>query len=137
MNAPIGFVSEGSGGQSIASIATVSPLSPQRPVVLSLLDTVRRSEQRPDKRALSAALRWANELDALYAYPHRLTVASSGSVHFYFMRDRRIASFECDADGDIILTLSDRSLDVEAEAYVVTDVAAQSAFSKVLEFIRK
>jgi hypothetical protein len=137
MNAAIDFVSEGWGSQSIASITTVSPRSPQHPVVSSLLDTVFQSGQRPAAPAFKAALRWANDLDALYAYPHRLTVASSGSIHFYFIRDRKIASFECDVDGDIILTLSDRSQDVEAEAYVVTDVAPQSALSKVLEFIRK
>jgi hypothetical protein len=132
---PVQSLGQGAGSGGIASIATVGTVVPQGPVVSLLLATIGGSERKPARRALISAVRWANELDQLFSCPNRVAVAASGSVHFYFIRDRKIASFECDSDGDVVLTLSDRSRDSEAEAHLVTQTTAQSAMARVLEFI--
>jgi hypothetical protein len=51
--------------------------------------------------------------------PDRVAVTRSGSIAISFLGGRRFGIFECDEDGDAVLTLTDRKEDREADTYVV------------------
>ena len=52
-----------------------------------------------------------------------------------FAKERRYATFECDEDGDVVLTMSDRTQDVEAEACMVELGQEESAIRRAVRFI--
>lgn len=68
---------------------------------------------------------------------YRVNVSLTGSIHFHFIKDRRLATLEFDEDGDVMLTPSDRSRDEEAEAYEVALAQPESVMIRVLDFLRK
>ena len=73
----------------------------------------------------SAASFFAAVRDALKKFDCRTSVTRSGEPVLTFIRDRRYAILTADADGDMVLTLTDRAATDEADAEVVNpDVGA-------------
>lgn len=86
--------------------------------------------------AAAAALVLAGLADYLSG-PPRVAVTRSGNVALTFSRDRRYANLECDSDGDVVLTLTDRSTDDEAEAFVVTGERASVLATRIQTFLER
>lgn len=67
--------------------------------------------------------------------PNRVSITRSASVSITFWRERRYAIFECDQDGDTVLTLTDRSRDEEAEAEIVDPEQESLALVRARRFL--
>lgn len=80
-------------------------------------------ERADEPRPLSVTLQRAQTIivaaNRLATVGRRVAVTRSGNVAITFISERRYAIFECDADGDVVLTLTDRMHDGEADTYVV------------------
>ena len=74
-------------------------------------------------------------LQSLPLRPSRIAVTTTGSIACTFIHGRRYAIFTCDQDGDIVLTLTDRSSDAEAEAWMVNTSAADALAKTVRGFL--
>ena len=60
----------------------------------------------------------------------------AGSRALTFICRRRFATLECDPDGDIVGTLSDRSADEEAETWLVDSTHIQESLTRIQRFLR-
>jgi hypothetical protein len=72
----------------------------------------------PNVTALAARL--LNALALRQLEPDKIAVTRSGSIACTLVRGRRYAIFDCDSDGDIVLTLTDRTTEDEADTLLVT-----------------
>lgn len=73
---------------------------------------------------------------ALSMEPARVAVTRSSCVALTFARDRRYAIFECDADGDVVLTLTDRTReDEEADTSVVGQGEERAHLERAARFL--
>ena len=57
--------------------------------------------------------------EELYGYEWKSAVSQSGELTLTFFRDRRYAVLSADEEGELVLTLTDRASNEEAEAEVV------------------
>jgi len=104
----------------------------------------------PEDQQLTAALERAPETPAtavararaLLAAAHglgmhadRVAVTRSSCVAVTLMRGRRYAIFECDTDGDVVLTLTDRTLEGEADTYVIEQGQEKAHLEKAAHFL--
>lgn len=85
----------------------------------SLLDEALRRAPAPPHPVAVARARAVLAAAQAIRVPDRVAVARSGNVAISFFRERRFGIFECDEDGDTVLTLTDRDDDHEADTYVV------------------
>jgi hypothetical protein len=69
--------------------------------------------------------------------PLRVAVTRAGNVALTFSRGRRYANLECDEDGDVILTLTDRATYDEAEALVVTGEHPSVLATRIQNFLER
>jgi hypothetical protein len=67
--------------------------------------------------------------------PDRVAVARSGTIAISFFRGRRFGIFECDEDGDTVLTLTDRDDDREADTYVVEPGQERMYVARTARFV--
>jgi hypothetical protein len=85
--------------------------------------------------ATDAAARVLSGLAQHAMRPERVAVTRSGNVAITFVRVRRYATLECDADGDVVLAFSDRKVSEEAVAKVVTDTVAGALAHQIRSFL--
>jgi len=102
-------------------------------VVSDLLEHAQR-RQVALPLALNAATVLLAELNALGVVP-KVATTRSGSIVVTQHVERRFAVFECDGDGDVVLTLSDRASDNEADAFVVTNSSVVETWRQILKFL--
>lgn len=69
--------------------------------------------------------------------PLRVAVTRAGNVALTYRRDRRYANLECDSDGDVVLTLTDRARDDEGEAVVVTGKRPSMLATRIQRFLER
>lgn len=123
--------------QAVRFDETDSP--PERGVFLP--DALRDALAIPGREAYpEATAAAASVLSGLADYlsgPPRVAVTRSGNVALTFSRDRRYANLECDSDGDVVLTLTDRSTDDEAEAVVVTGERPRVLATRIQTFLER
>lgn len=104
-------------------------------------DALRDALAIPGREAYpEAAVAAATMLSGLADYlngPLRVAVTRTGNVALTFGRDRRYANLECDSDGNVVLTLTDRSTDAEAEAIVVTGAHPSVLATRIQTFLER
>ena len=72
--------------------------------------------------------------ESLSEYDWRMSITRTGDVVMTFIRDRRYGVLTEDADGDLVLMLTDRSSEEEAEAEVV-EGECSSVVDKIRAFL--
>ena len=65
----------------------------------------------------------------------RIPATRAGSLAITYAEGRRFAILECDADGDIVVTLTDRASDAEADAWVIAPGAVKKNLDRVVKFL--
>jgi hypothetical protein len=81
-----------------------------------------RGDRTPAALALDAAVRVLTEIrrtECLFE-PH-IGISREGSVVLTFCRDKKLASYECDADGEVTLLLSDRGSESDPFAELLSE----------------
>lgn len=68
--------------------------------------------------------------------PDRVAITRSAGVAITFARGRRYSIFECDAEGDVVLTLTDRVSDREADTYMVERGDEAGNLDKATRFLK-
>lgn len=68
--------------------------------------------------------------------PDRVAITRSSGVAVTFARGRRYSIFECDAEGDVVLTLTDRASDREADTYLVERGDEAGNLEKATRFLK-
>lgn len=123
--------------QAVKFNETESP--PERGVFLP--DALRDALAIPGREAYpEATAAGAFVLAGLTDYlsgPPQVAVTRAGNVALTFSRDRRYANLECDSDGDVVLTLTDRATDDEAEAIVVTGERPSVLATRIQTFLER
>jgi hypothetical protein len=94
-----------------------------------------RNDRKPAKPALEAAKQLLETFEREEAPSPHVGVTREGSVVFTFGRDRKLASYECDADGDIIFLLSDRALSREPSAEMLTSTQVGPSLIRARAFL--
>lgn len=112
---------------------------PERGVFLpdALRDALAITGREAYPEAVAAA---AFALAALADYlsgPLRVAVTRAGNVALTYSRERRYANLECDSDGDVVLTLTDRATDDEAEATMVTGERPSVLAARIQTFLER
>lgn len=67
--------------------------------------------------------------------PDRVAATRSSCIAVTFMRGRRYAIFECDTDGDVVLTLTDRTREAEADTFVIERGLEKAHLEKAAHFL--
>ena len=83
--------------------------------------------------AAGRAFPWLRQ--ELRAYGWTSSVSRSGEAFLTFVRGRRYAILKADADGDLVLTLTDRSTEDEAEVAVIETAAIVSLPKRIAAFL--
>jgi len=65
-----------------------------------------------------------------------VAITRSAGVAITFARGRRYSIFECDAEGDVVLTLTDRVSDREADTYMVERGDEAGNLDKATRFLK-
>lgn len=90
---------------------------------------------RPTPRAVERAKEVIAAICRTRRSPSRIAVTRSQGISVAFAEGRRFAIFDCDCEGDLILTLTDRSSDTEANAYAVAPEDVEQHLDQVKKFL--
>ncbi len=105
----------------------------RHPFLRGALD--RSVDPPPSRLTLARAERVLAEAERVGMAVDRVSVTRSAAVAITFIRVRRYGIFECDSDGDVVLTLTNRANDEEADAYVVAPGQEKAHLEKALSFL--
>jgi hypothetical protein len=100
-----------------------------------LMVALSQQPRRPSPSAVEAAGKVFDIFKRAAAEPQKTAVSRDGSVVFTFYRDLRFAIYECDSDGDVVLTLTDRGSDAEASVNVMKPTAVSSSIQVARSFL--
>lgn len=125
------FDSTGPEGQLVgAADPPAASLPPE------LQDAIRRNGGTPaSPAATSRAHAVLAAAGRLCLRPDRVAITRSSGVAITFARGRRYSIFECDAEGDVVLTLTDRASDREADTYMVDSGDEAGSLEKATRFL--
>lgn len=100
-----------------------------------LMSAISSQPRKPNDAAFRKATQVFEAFKKARVLPDRTDVSRYGSVVFTFHRDVRFAIYECDIDGDIVLTLTDRGSDNEANVKVLSATALDPSIQTAQDFL--
>ncbi|MBN1609407.1 MAG: hypothetical protein JW940_22445 [Polyangiaceae bacterium] len=106
--------------------------------VVALPSKLAQALERVESVPPSVTVLAARLLDALRLQrlePDRIAVTRSGGIACTLVRGRRYAILDCDSDGDIVLTLTDRTTEDEADTLLVTLEAFPEVADRIEGFL--
>lgn len=121
--------------QNVERVASYTPAAPAELTLPPAIAEIRSSSPDVSEKAILAASSLWGYLRGALLTPQRVHATRSGSIACSFFKELRYAVLECDEDGDIILTLTDRSRDESADDYFVVTSALYDVPRRIQRFL--